>query len=177
MSVKKTISSFLVFLTVFCILIFPKSATAEQTFNLCYSQCAAYKFIWQGDYCYDLFTQQCGVDSGNTYIKTIQFLKDVKGILQQGEGIDKIFTAWFVCKPLIQNCIVPQLTACRNTCQANLLYYAPDLSVGHPDSRYRGVIYDANNHKLIFKLINNGLGYAWDIDVSEIGRASCRERV
>ena len=44
---------------------------------MCYSQCAAYKFVWQGDYCYDMFQQNCAMGSGPTIKETIKFLKAV----------------------------------------------------------------------------------------------------
>jgi hypothetical protein len=98
-------------------------------------------------------------------MKTIKFLKDVKSTLTDGSNIDAVFKAWFVCKPLIENCIVPQMQSCKQTCQIDQLVYAPDLSVGHPDSRFHGIVYDEENKQLLFKVVNNGLGYAWDIDI------------
>jgi len=98
-------------------------------------------------------------------MKTIKFLKDVKSTLTDGSNIDAVFKTWFVCKPLIENCIVPQMQSCKQTCQIDQLVYAPDLSVGHPDSRFHGIVYDEKNKQLLFKVVNNGLGYAWDIDI------------
>jgi hypothetical protein len=160
--------------SVFCLLISflffaqKPSHAYLQSEGVCYSQCAAYKFVWKGDYCYDLFTNQCGGDEGNTIVKTIKFLKGVYDLLESGEGADNAFKAWFICKPLIENCIAPQLASCHNTCQAEQSYYAPNLSVGSNwgSADYQGIYYDDVNHNLIFKVINNGLGYASDIDVS-----------
>lgn len=144
----------------------PKSVYAEvQSEDLCYSQCAAYKFVWQGDYCWDTFQSQCSSGSGKSLQDTIKFLKSIYGVIKSGDNVDTVFKAWFVCKPLIENCIVPQLTQCRQTCQVDQYFYAPDLSVGHPDSRYHGVVYSEKTRQLYFKLVNNGRGYAWDIDV------------
>lgn len=136
-----------------------------QTEDVCYSQCAAYKFVWQGDYCWDLFSQNCSIGSGGGIKETIKFLKKVKSIVQEGEGIDSIFTAWFVCKPLIQNCIAPKLADCRTVCSQDKLYYAPDLSVGSEASRFHGIVYDPKKKELILKVVNNGMGYAWNIGV------------
>jgi len=137
----------------------------EQNENVCYSQCIAYKFVWHGTYCYDLFTDNCTEDSGNAVIKTIKLLKDVYDTLKSGDNIDTVFKAWFVCKPLIENCIVPHQQDCHTTCSLDKFTYAPDLSVGHPDGSFHGVYYDQKTGQLYFKLVNNGMGYAWDIDV------------
>jgi len=85
--------------------------------------------------------------------------------LKSGKGVDNVFKAWFMCKPLIEQCIVPQLQECRTTCSADNLFFAPDLSVGHPYGNfvYHGVIYNDNDKTLTFKVVNNGRGYAWDI--------------
>ena len=147
-------------------LLLPKDILAyQQTESICYSQCAAYKFIWQGTYCWDDFAQNCGVDKGNSILKTIKFLKDIYDTLTDFDGIDRVFTAWYKCKPLIENCIVPRLQDCRQTCQTDKYTYASDLSVGHPESSFQGVYYDETTKQLYFKLVNNGMGYAWDIDV------------
>lgn len=137
----------------------------QQTESTCYSQCAAYKFIWQGTYCWDDFAQNCGVDKGNSILKTIKFLKDIYDTVVDFDGVDKVFTAWYKCKPLIENCIVPRLQDCRQTCQTDKYTYASDLSVGHPESSFHGVYFDEKTKQLYFKLVNNGMGYAWDINV------------
>lgn len=158
--------SFLIFL------ILPKNSIASTTFTddeeICYSQCAAYKFVWQGDFCYDTFQNECAMGKGNTIKETIKFLKGIYGVLKDGSGVDNVFKAWFVCKPLIEQCIVPQLRECRTTCSADNLFYAPDLSVGHPYGNfvYHGVIYNERDKTLTFKVVNNGRGYAWDIGAS-----------
>lgn len=142
-----------------------KPIQATQTPDVCYSQCLAYKFVWQGTHCFDEFEYHCTEDTGSTFKKTIVFLKDVYNTLKSGSGIDTVFTAWFVCKPLIQNCIIPHQNDCRQTCNLDQYVYAPDLSVGHPDSSFHGVYFDEKFKRLYFKLVNNGMGYAWDIDV------------
>jgi len=142
---------------------------AAQTYTdaeeVCYGQCTAFKFVWQGDFCYDTFQNECVMGKGNTIKETIKFLKGIYKVLKDGTGVDTAFKAWFVCKPLIEQCIVPQLQSCRNTCSTDTLYYAPDLSVGNPyaDFIYHGVIYNDDYHTLTFKVVNNGRGYAWDI--------------
>ena len=137
----------------------------QQTESTCYSQCLAYKFVWQGTYCYDVFADNCTEENGNTIIKTIKFLKTIYDVVKSGDNIDIPFKALFVCKPLIENCIVPNQQSCDQTCQTDKNAYAPDLSVGHPDSSFHGVFYDEENKQLYFKLVNNGMGYAWDIDI------------
>ena len=136
--------------------------------EVCYGQCAAYKFVWQGDFCYDTFLEQCSMGKAGSIKETIKFLKGIYGVLKSGKNVDTVFKAWFMCKPLIEECIVPQLQNCRATCSENQLYYAPDLSVGHPYGNfvYHGVVYNDDYHTLTFKVVNNGRGYAWDIGVS-----------
>jgi hypothetical protein len=150
---------------------FPSSSFAyEQTEGICYSQCLAYKFIWRGDYCYDLFTQQCSISPGEAAIKMVVILKDVVqsvilGTPKMTIDIGQVFKAWLVCKPLIENCLVPRMKSCEDTCKVEPLYYAPDFAVGN----YRdkpSIYYDKKNKKLQFRVINVGDAYAWDIDVA-----------
>lgn len=121
--------------------------------------------MWHGDTCWDLFQNQCSSGSGGGFIQTIKFLKDVKSLLVKGDGVENVFKAFFVCKPLIEDCIAPQLRNCRDTCQIDTMVFAPDISVGHPEGSLHGVVYDENNKQLYFKVVNNGLSYVWDIDV------------
>jgi len=122
-------------------------------------------------YCYDLFTSTCTEKIG---IKdAITFVKNVHNLLKKNElimwfDVDKVFKAWFVCKPLIENCIVPELNNCREVCQYDSRYFAPDLSVGHPSGHFHGVVYDEKQNKLFFKVVNSGYAYAWDIEVGAI---------
>lgn len=50
----------------------------------------------------------------------------------------------------------------------SLTYYAPNLSVGTAFSSevHSQVFYSEDRHELIFEVVNNGPGYAWDIDVT-----------
>jgi len=165
---KKKVSSFILFL-IFLFLTFTLSIESSfaytQEEEVCYSQCAAYKFVWQGDYCWDIFQDQCAKSKGNSILETIKFLKSIYDTLKEGKNVETVFKAWFVCKPLIESCINPQLKECRYTCSYDQLAYAPDISVGHPYSSfvYHGVIYNDRDHTLTFKVVNNGRGYAWDI--------------
>jgi len=161
-------------LLLFLILFIPRETYAyQQTEAVCYSQCAAHKFVWKGDFCWDLFTNQCSISGKDTVSKAISLLKDTAKAMATGKlmtivDVSQVFKAWFVCKPLIEDCIVPQLSDCQNTCKnISQTYYAPNLSVGNPYGSivYQNVYYDEDRHQLVFKVTNNG-GYAWDIDVS-----------
>lgn len=167
---KKKILYFLLF---FVFLFFPKKTLAyQQTEAVCYSQCAAYKFYWKGDFCWDLFINQCSISSKDMVKNAISLVKDTVQAMATGKlmtivDISQVFKANFVCKPLI-DCIVPRLNDCESTCKdISQTYYAPNLSVGNPygSIAYQNVYYDKDRHQLVFKVINNG-GYAWDIDVS-----------
>lgn len=141
-----------------------------QNSEVCYSQCAAYKFVWQGDYCWDMFQQNCSMGKGASIKKAISLAKDAADAARKGSissfSVDTVFTAWFVCKPMIENCIAPQLASCRSTCNYDQYYFAPDLSVGSPYANfyYHGVIYNDRDKTLTFKVVNSGKGYAWDIE-------------
>ena len=143
-------------------------AQAAQSVQVCYSQCLAYRFVWHGTTCYDVFADNCTEENGNTIIKTIKFLKTIYDTVKSGDNIGIPFKAMFVCKPLIENCIVPNQEQCNQICTQDQFVYAPDLSVGHPDSSFHGVYFDERNKQLYFKLVNNGMGYAWDIDVEAV---------
>lgn len=125
----------------------------------------AYRFVWHGTYCYDVFVDNCVEENGNTIIKTIKFLKTIYDTVKSSDNIDIPFLAMFVCKPLIESCIVPNQESCNQVCEQDKLVYAPDLSVGHPESSFHGAYYDEKTKQIYFKLVNNGMGYAWDIDV------------
>lgn len=145
----------------------------QQTEAVCYSQCAAHKFYWKGDFCWDLFTNQCSIGSKDMVKNAISLVKDTAQAMATGKlmtivDVSTVFKAMFVCKPLIEECITPQLNACENTCKnVSQTFYAPNLSVGNPygSVAYHNIYYDESKQMLIFKVINNG-GYAWDIDVS-----------
>ncbi|MFA6532771.1 MAG: carboxypeptidase-like regulatory domain-containing protein [Patescibacteria group bacterium] len=156
---------FLAFFLFFLICYSQKPIQAAQTADVCYSQCLAYRFIWQGTYCYDVFADNCTEENGNTIKKAIKFLKTIYDTVKSGDNIDIPFTAMFICKPLIDSCIVPNQESCRQVCEGNQFAYAPDLSVGHPESSFQGVFFDDKTNQLYFKLVNNGMGYAWNIDV------------
>lgn len=157
---------FIIFLFLFLLFCFSKKpVSAAQTANICYSQCLAYRFVWQGTYCYDVFADNCTEEKGNTIIKTIKFLKTIYDTVESSENVDIPFTAMFICKPLIESCIVPNQNSCKQICAQNQYTYAPDLTVGHPESSFQGVFFDDKTNQLYFKLVNNGMGYAWNIDV------------
>ncbi|NMC35480.1 carboxypeptidase regulatory-like domain-containing protein [Candidatus Beckwithbacteria bacterium] len=155
----------------FSLFVFPKKTYAyPQSEKVCYAQCATYKFVWQGSYCWDLFQQNCSVGKFGSIRKAISLMKDVYDAAKKGDissfSVDTVFNAWFVCKPLIENCIVPQLQDCHNVCAQDELYYAPDISVGSPYGNfvYHGVVYNDRDHTLTFKVVNNGKAYAADIE-------------
>jgi hypothetical protein len=168
----------LLFIFVIVFLFFPKSNlvfSQESKFNrdqaICYSQCAAYRFFWHGEFCFDLVSQYCSEKL--TALNAISFIKNVYQLVR-GTATDfyigisdltKVVRAWLICKPLIEDCVVPRLNECADICQSEPLYFAPDLDVGNPDSRFQGVYYDAQKGGLYFKVANSGLAYAWDIDV------------
>ncbi|OGC45532.1 hypothetical protein A2V49_01875 [candidate division WWE3 bacterium RBG_19FT_COMBO_34_6] len=136
-----------------------------QDSETCYAQCAAYKFVWQGDFCWDTFQNECVSDTGTSIKDTIKFLKSIYGVVKSGKEVETVFKAWFMCKPLIEECIAPQLRTCRSACEEDQLFYAPDISVGNPYGNfyYHGVVYNERDRTLTFKVVNNGKGYAWDI--------------
>ena len=117
---KKIFVSLILFFT---LLLLPKDIFAyQQTQEVCYAQCAAYKFGWKGDFCWDLFTSQCSMGSKDLVDNMIGLVKDTAEAMATGKlmtivDVSTVFTGWFVCKPLIEDCIVPQLNACVSTCE------------------------------------------------------------
>ncbi len=167
--VKKILLFVSVIAAAFISLLMVRKVLAATTYTpaeeLCYGQCASYKFVWQGDYCWDTFQQVCKMGTGNSIRDNIKFIKGIADTIRKGENMETVFMAWFACKPLIENCIAPQLAACRSTCALDQKFYAPDISVGNPYGNfyYHGVIYDDSAKTLTFKVVNNGRGYARDI--------------
>ncbi len=137
----------------------------------CYSECAAYKFGWKGDYCWDTFQQVCSIspkDAVSNLKKLVKGIRDgfMTGKLTQIVDVSYVFKAWFVCKPLIEDCIALELQKCDTTCKASPTYYAANLSVGNPFYNIlHGLYYDQSRHTVRMRVVNNGLGYAWDIPV------------
>lgn len=143
--------------------------TTEGSPGLCYSQCGAYKFFWKGDFCFDMIQKNCTKNFGIT--DAVSMLKDVYDVVVKQKlvmilDVKPIFQAWFICKPLIEECVAPELEECEEVCEAEPLYYAPNLTVGSDwGGSFRGLWYDEANKKLFLRVMNNGLGYAWDIGV------------
>lgn len=137
--------------------------------GLCYSQCGAYKFYWKGDFCFDTIQQNCAESFGLT--DAVSMLKDVYDVVVKNKlvmilDVKPVFQAWLICKPLIEDCVAPKLEDCEEVCEAEPLYYAPNLTVGSNwGGSFRGLWYDEANKKLFLRVMNNGLGYAWDIGV------------
>lgn len=137
--------------------------------GLCYAQCGAYKFYWKGDFCYDMVQQNC---TASFNVKDlISMLKSIRTAFMTGKlteivDVKPIFAAWLICKPLITDCVAPQLTACETECTQDPTFYAPNLTVG---SNWGGVIqglyYDQDTKQLTMRVLNDGLGYASDIKV------------
>lgn len=146
-----------------------QTQSPSQAPGICYSQCAGYKFIWRGDYCWDTFQNTCKISPKDAFKDFVSMLKNISkgfltGKLTQIVDVSYIFKAWFICKPLIEDCIAPQLAACETTCLRDSVYYAPNLTVGHPYmNTIHGVYYSEERQTLSFKTVNNGLGYAWNI--------------
>jgi len=135
----------------------------------CYSQCGFYKFYWKGDFCYDMVQLNC-TESFNLK-DVVSMVKSIRksfltGKLKQIVDVTPIFKAWLICKPLIEDCIVPQLDDCASYCQTNTVGYAPNLSVGSDWGSFHGLFYSDERKTLNMKVINNGLGYASDIGVT-----------
>lgn len=137
----------------------------------CYAECAAYKFGWKGDFCWDTFQQVCTINTKDALSNLKKLVKGIRdgfmtGKLTQIVDVSYVFKSWFSCKPLIEDCIAPQLQACETTCTANPTYYAANLSVGNPFySLLHGLYYDESRHTVRMRVVNNGLGYAWNIPV------------
>lgn len=145
---------------------FPKSTKADtQEENICYSQCAVYKFFWRGDACWDMFQNECSVGGGNQVVEMINFLKTMKSTLTTPnlESIATPLKAILLCTGLIDDCIVPQLNSCRQNCSIAPYLYAPNLVAGCYG--LPGITYNDQNETLTFRVSNDGLAYAWDIVV------------
>jgi len=164
---------FLIILLALLVLLLPRDFVVEaqttQPAGLCYHQCGVYKFYWKGDFCYDMVQQNC-TESFNlkdvvSMVKTIRS-SFLTGKLKEIVDVTPIFKAWLICKPLIEDCIVPQLDACKTTCEQYTTFYAPNLSVGSQwGGTLHGLYYDDEKKTLSMRVVNNGLGYASDIGV------------
>ena len=146
------------------------AATAPtQSPAMCYSQCGFYKFFWKGDFCYDMVATNCTASFNlKDVVSMVKTIRDsfLTGKLEEIVDVKPLFTAWLICKPLIEDCIVPQLDACATTCQSNTVYYAPNLTTGSEYGYFQGLYYDDTAKTLSMRVMNTGAGYAWNIGVS-----------
>ncbi len=143
------------------------SASAyEQTEAVCYSQCAAYKFYWKGDACWDFFSMNCGVSKTAFAGKVISMLKEASktGAGSPAAAMSAVTKA-LMCGAVASECIAPKLDACESTCEIRPKTYAPNLVADGGWNSAPGVAYDRSSQKLYFRVGNTGAGYAWNIPI------------
>ena len=174
-SVKKLKLILLIFL-IFFSCSHPASAY-EQTQAVCYSQCAAYKFYWKGDSCWDFFSMNCGVSKTAFASKVVSMLKEASktGAGSPAAALSAVTKA-LMCGAVANECIAPKLDACQSTCQISPKTYAPNLVADGGWNSAPGVSYDRFQQKLYFRVGNTGAGYAWNIPVkAEWGSTADRD--
>jgi len=78
-------------------LVFSQETKINREQALCYSQCTAYKFLWQGDFCYDLLTAACGEKVSVKDV--VDFTYNIYSLLRKNAlamwvDVDNVFKAW-----------------------------------------------------------------------------------
>lgn len=147
---------------------FSAFAQTSQPQGMCYSQCGVYKFFWRGDFCFDLLRIDCNDSLDATDV--VLMLKNIRkgfltGKLTQVASVEPILRAWLICKPLVEDCIAPQLDDCETVCKENSLKYAPNLTVGGEFGSFHGLFYNEKTSTLHMRVMNIGAGYTSDIGV------------
>ncbi len=174
---KKGIAGVFIFFLLLSSLSSKHARAYEQTVPICYSQCAAYKFYWNGDSCWDFFEMSCSVGKVAFASKVIKMLKVAKdtGYGNPAAAMETVAKA-LMCAAVADECVAPKLEACKSVCQneENRLFYAPDLVADHNWYGTSGVGY--YNGKLYFRITNTGRGYASDIAIkAEWGHTAERD--
>ena len=182
MNFYKKISFSIAILLFLSIILFPPKIAAQTPTPtpvdpVCYSQCAAYKFFWKGDFCWDLLQANCSMGKGGLLFNVVKFLFNIwrggKGVLD----VSAPLRATFFCAPLIEDCIVPKLHMCDYMCRQDPTFYAPDLTVTRSwlGSNYPGLRYNDSKKQLTISVMNDGFGHAMAIEV-EVTWGSTKNR-
>lgn len=171
---KKVLIIFFLVLCSFTAGLFSSQKTVAQTPTpmttadpVCYSQCAAYKFYWNKDYCWDVFQANCTQGKSGTAFTIVKFLFN---IWRGGAGsfdISAPFKATFYCAPIVEQCIAPNLHNCDYMCKKDTVFYAPNLNVTSSwlGRNFPGLRYDDTKKTLTATVMNDGMGLATNIDV------------
>ncbi len=124
----------LILLAIVASLAFMGSAHAYNQSEACYSQCAAWKLVWQDDFAWGYVKEFCSADKKELSKEMVSMWADY--VLSEVSFMP-IMNA-FVCADVINTYIAPELQACRNNCAQNDLYYAPNLYVSEDTVYYDG---------------------------------------
>ncbi len=131
----------------------------DQSFDLCYTGCAAWKLYWSRDTMWRYIQKYCAMDGTDAAKTLVKFaFNTVRGSADFGPLIQS-----FYCAGFIKLDIQPKLEQCRQTCQTDMWTYAPDLLVTHG----QGVVYFSDKQKLQIEVYNGGYVYspAFKVDV------------
>jgi hypothetical protein len=132
----------------------------DQSFDLCYTGCAAWRLYWSGDAVWRYVESYCSMDGKGAAKTLVKYaFNTIRGSADFGPLIQSLY-----CAGIIKLNIQPRLEQCRQACQADMWAYAPDLFVKHGPG---GTVYFPDKHQLQIKVYNGGYVYspAFKVDV------------
>jgi hypothetical protein len=138
----------------------------DQSYDLCYTGCAAWKLYWGRNAFWQYVQDYCTMDAQDAAKTLVKFaFNTVRTSPDFGVFIQSLYCAGF-----IKLYIVPKLDECRQACEANIWTYAPDLIVTRGQGTSQpGVFYFADKNKLQIEIYNGGYVYspAFRVDIYE----------
>lgn len=152
---------FICIIIFFFILAIPSANSAEnkdeiiyydQNFDLCYTGCAAWKLYWSGDPVWRYVQEYCSMDGTDAAKTLVKFaFNSIRGSADFGPLIQSLY-----CAGIIRLNIEPRLKECKQTCQANIWSYAPDLLIAHSQDLF----YFPDKQQLQIRVTNGGNVYS-----------------
>ncbi|MCI0503329.1 hypothetical protein L0Y65_01305 [Candidatus Micrarchaeota archaeon] len=118
--------------------------------EVCESQCQAWKFVWQDDFAFDYVKTMCAKDPTDVGLEMVGFWAD---IVEKGLPLQNFMEA-YLCYDVVTTYLHPQIDACKATCRADNLSYAPNLYLDD-----YSVYYDDDEGEILIRIRNNGRAY------------------
>ncbi len=126
------------------------SSFAYNQAEVCEAQCQGWKFVWQDDYHFDYVKTMCAKDPVSVGIDMVGFWAD---IATKSVGLQTYMEA-YLCHDVVTTYLQPQITACKATCAADGLSYAPNLYLDDYSAYY-----SAERDEITVRVRNNGRAY------------------
>ncbi len=136
----------------------------DQSYDLCYTGCAGWKFYWSRDAVWEYVETMCtmdGTDAAKTLVK-FAFNTIVRESADFGPFIQSLF-----CVGAVKLNLEPKLNQCAKDCTADMWTYAPDLNVATKKGSSMPGVWYTDDGKIHIEIHNGGYVYspAFKVDV------------